>query len=102
MAHCRLALILIGAMLALLLPAFARASLTIRVQSSTPVYDDPAEFELSIIVQNRGSSPLVVLPQALRRVYAAVGAGSAEYSPYPGPPVPPWKGAFSLQPGQKR
>jgi hypothetical protein len=102
LARRRLEPILIGAMFALLLPAFSHASLTIRVQSSTPIYDDPSAFELSVIVQNRGSSPLVVLPQALRRVYAALGSGSAEYSPYPGPPVPPWKGAFSLQPGQTR
>jgi len=102
MGRCRHAMILIGAMFALLLPAPSQASLAIRIQSSTPIYDDPSAFELSVIVQNRGSIPLVILPQALRRVYSAVGSGSAEYSPYPGPPVPPWKGAFCLQPGQTR
>ena len=102
MECCRLVIILIGAMFALLLPASSQANLTIRVQSSTPIYDDPSAFELSVIVQNRGSISLVVLPQSLRRGYAAVGSGSAEYTPYPGPPVPPWMGAFSLQPGQTR
>ncbi len=92
----------IGAVFALLLPALSHASLTIEIQSSTPIYDDPAAFEFSVTVQNRGRFPLVVLPHALRRVYAAVGSGSAEYSPYPGPPMPPWRGAFSLQPGQTR
>ena len=98
----RLAMILIGAMFALLLAAPSHANLAIRVQSSTLIYDDPSTFELSVIVQNRGGIPLVVLPQALRRVYSAVGSNSAEYSPYPGPRVPPWEGAFSLQPGQTR
>jgi hypothetical protein len=95
-------MILFGAMFTILLPVPSHANLTIRVQSSTPLYDDPPAFELSVIVENRGGIPLVVLPQALRRVYSAVGSGSAEYTPYPGPPVPPWKGAFSLQPGQTR
>jgi len=93
-------MVLIGAVFAFLQPAPSHASLTIEIRSSTPVYDDPAAFEFSVIVQNRGSFSLVVLPHALRRVYAAVGSGSAEYSPYPGPPMPPWRGAFSLQPGQ--
>jgi hypothetical protein len=100
MKRFRTTMILIGAMFALLLPASSRANPTIHVQSSTPNYDNPSAFEMSVIVRNRGRIPLVILPQALRRMYTAAGSGSAEYTPYPGPPVPPWEGAFSLQPGQ--
>ena len=102
MFHCRLAMVLIGSMFALHLPGTARANLAIEVHSSTPTFADPAAFELSVIIENRGGAPVVVLPQALRRVYRALGSGSATYSPYPGPPVPPWNGAFSLQPDQSR
>ncbi len=102
MPNCRLPIGLIGAIFALLLSAPSDASLTIQVQSSVPIYDNPFAFELFVIIQNRGSFPLVVLPQALRREYSPVGSGSAEYSPYPGPAMAPWKGAFSLQPGQAR
>ena len=98
----QLAMALVGAICALLLSTASHANLTIRVESSTPVYDDPAIFELSVIIQNLGSSRLVVLPQSLRREYSAAASGSATYTPYPGPPVPPWKGAFSLEPGQSR
>jgi len=101
-ARCRLALIPIGAMLALLLAAPSHANLTIQIQSSTPSYDDPSAFELSVIVHNQGSVPLVVLPQGLRRAYSALGSGSAQYSPYPGPPIAPWKDAFALQPNEIR
>jgi hypothetical protein len=95
-------MVLIGSMFALHLPGAAHANLAIEVQSSTPAFADPAAFELSVIIQNRGGASIVVLPQALRRVYWAPGSGSATYSPYPGPPVPPWNGAFSLRPGQSR
>ena len=102
MPNCRLPMVLIGAIFALLLSVPSDASLTIQVQSSTPIYNDPSAFELFVIIQNHGSFPLVVLPQALRRKYSPVGSGSAEYSLYPGPAMAPWKGAFSLQPGQAR
>ena len=102
MARSLLAAPLTGAMFALLLPALSHASLTIQIQSSTPSYGDPAAFEFSVIVQNRGDFPLVVLPHAIRRDYSALDSGSVEYLPYPGPPMPPWGGAFSLQPGQTR
>ncbi|MDH3378810.1 MAG: hypothetical protein OEQ39_17940 [Gammaproteobacteria bacterium] len=98
----RLAMILIGVTFALPVSAASHASLTIRVQSSTPNYEDPSTFNFSVIIQNQGRAAFVVLPQALRRVYTAVGSGSAEYSPYPGPPIHPWKGAFALQPDESR
>jgi hypothetical protein len=97
-----LAAFLTAALFALLLPALSHARLAIQIQSSTPSYGDPAAFEFSVIVQNRGDFPLVVLPQAIRRDYSALDSGSVEYLPYPGPRIPPWGGAFSLQPGQTR
>lgn len=55
-----------------------------------------------MILQNIGGSPVIVLPQSLRRQYLSLGAGAAHYSPYPGPPIRPWKDAFLLRPGQSR
>jgi hypothetical protein len=81
-------------------PAFAE--LAIHVESSTQEYAKPAEFELSITLKNHGDAPLIVLPQSLRREYVSLGNGAAHYSPYPGPPIKPWNGAFLLRPGQNR
>ena len=55
-----------------------------------------------MILQNIGGAPVIVLPQSLRRQYLSLGAGAAHYSPYPGPPIRPWKYAFLLRPGQSR
>jgi hypothetical protein len=100
--YCRLATVLLGSMLALHLPDSARADLAIEVRSSMPVCSEPAAFEMTVVVRNQGDVPLVVLPHGLRRVYDAVGSGAAVYSPYPGPPMAPWRGAFSLEPGGSR
>ncbi len=102
MFHRRLVIALAGSMFALQSPGLARADLAIEVQSATPTFARPATFELSVIVQNRGEASIVVLPQGLRREYSALGSGSATYSPYPGPPMAPWNGAFALEPGQAR
>lgn len=102
MALCRLATALIGFMFALHVPGFARADLAIEIQSPTATFADPATFELSVTIQNRGEASIVVLPQRLRRAYSALGSGSATYSPHPGPPMAPWNGAFALRPGQSR
>lgn len=101
-SYRRILMLLIGGMFALHLADPVHASLAIRIESSTPIFADPASFELSVIIQNRGSASVVVLPQALRRMYSAVDSGSPTYSPYPGPPIAPWKGAFPLQPGESR
>jgi hypothetical protein len=55
-----------------------------------------------MILENNGGAPVIVLPQSLRRQYLSIGAGAARYSPYPGPPISPWKDAFLLRPGQSR
>ena len=81
-------------------PAFA--SLVIRVEFSTREYAESRKFELSVILQNNGDAPVIVLPQSLRRQYRSLDAGIASYSPYPGPPIRPWKDAFLLRPGEGR
>ena len=78
------------------------AALVIQVESSTRKYEESARFELSVILRNNGDVPVVVLPQSIRRTYVSLGGGAARYSPYPGPPIRPWKDAFLLQPGQSR
>jgi hypothetical protein len=81
-------------------PSFA--ALTIQVECSTSEYEAPGAFELSVILRNNGDAPVVVLPQSLRRTYVSLGDGVARYSPFPGPPIKPWKDAFLLHPGQSR
>jgi len=80
----------------------ASASLVVRVESATREYEEPEQFELSVIFQNDGGGPVIVLPQSLRRQYRSLGAGTARYSPYPGPPIRPWKDAFLLRRGESR
>lgn len=80
----------------------ALACLDVQVETSTHEYDEPAAFELSVILRSDCRAPVVVLPQSLRRRYASVGSGAALYSPFPGPPIKPWQDAFSLHPGQER
>jgi hypothetical protein len=80
----------------------APADLVIHLEPSTSEYAKPAEFEFSAILKNNGDAPLVVLPQSLRREYVPLENGAAHYSPYPGPPIKPWNGAFLLRPGLSR
>ena len=82
--------------------ASAVSPLALEATSPTPQYADPALFRLTVVFHNRGEAPLVVLPTRIRREYRAVGAGSADYLPYPGPPISPWKGAFALAAGASR
>jgi hypothetical protein len=85
-----------------LLETAAFAALAIQVESSTHEYEEPAKFELSVVLRNNGAAPVIVLPQSLRREYVSLDAGVARYSPYPGPPIKPWKDAFLLRPGESR
>ena len=80
----------------------APADLVIHLEPSISEYAKPAEFEFSAILKNNGDAPLVVLPQSLRREYVPLENGAAHYSPYPGPPIKPWNGAFLLRPGLSR
>jgi hypothetical protein len=68
---------------------------------STPIYKDPNIFQLSIVFQNLGKEKIIILPESTRRIYQVKGQGVAKYVPFPGPPIPPWRGAFPLLPGQK-
>jgi hypothetical protein len=86
----------------LLQSAPAVAALVIQVESSTCAYEEPERFELSVILRNNGDDMVILLPQSLRRAYVSLGGGAAHYSPYPGPPIKPWKDAFLLRPGQSR
>lgn len=70
--------------------------LLVSVSSSTPTYDYPASFRLSITFENRSEKPLVILPALLHRHYLQLETGRAKYVPYPGPLILPWKGAFVL------
>jgi hypothetical protein len=74
--------------------------LTIRAHSPTASYSKPDDFRLSVTFRNHGDSPLVILPVAIHRKYTALDAAKARYSPFPGPPIPPWRNAFLLAPGQ--
>jgi hypothetical protein len=80
----------------------APAGLVIHLEPSTSEYAEPSEFEFSVILKNHSDAPLVVLPQSLRREYVSLENGAAHYSPYPGPPIKPWNGAFLLRPGLSR
>ncbi|MBW1844191.1 MAG: hypothetical protein JRJ05_07600 [Deltaproteobacteria bacterium] len=102
MAHFRRVLPFAFAVGFLLGSAPAPADLVIHLKPSASEYTDPAEFEFSVILKNHGDAPLVVLPQSLRREYVSLGNGTAHYSPYPGPPIKPWNGAFLLRPGLSR
>lgn len=80
----------------------AAAQLALEATSSTAEYADPAQFRLTVSFHNPGEAPVVVLPARIRRAYRAVGDGTAEYLPYPGPPISPWTGAFALAAGASR
>jgi len=82
--------------------ASAASPLALEATSPTPQYADPALFRLTVVFHNRGEAPVVVLPTRIRREYRAVGDGKADYLPYPGPPISPWKGAFALAAGASR
>jgi hypothetical protein len=100
MNRFREALLLAFAASSLLQCTPSSADLVIRIESPTTEYEEPAIFELWVIFRNGGDTPIIVLPQRLRRTYVSLGDGDAAYSPYPGPPIAPWKDAFLLRPGQ--
>jgi hypothetical protein len=102
MAHFRRVLPFAFGVGFLLGSAPAPANLVIHLEPSTSEYAKPSEFEFSAILKNHSDAPLVVLPQSLRREYVSLGNGAAHYSPYPGPPIKPWNGAFLLRPGLSR
>lgn len=102
MARFRKALLLALATGILPGSAPAVAELSVQLESATREYARPADFELAVILNNHGAAPLIVLPQSLHREYVPLGKGAADYSPYPGPPIKPWNGAFLLRPGQSR
>jgi hypothetical protein len=74
--------------------------LALRARSSTPCTSDPAAFRLTLTFENRGDTPILILPSRIRRHYRGYEeSATATYIPYPGPPISPWRGAFSIAPG---
>ncbi len=74
--------------------------LALHAQSSTPCTSDPAAFRLTLTFENRGDTPILILPSRIRRHYRGYEASAAAtYIPYPGPPISPWRGTFSIAPG---
>ena len=71
------------------------AALTLRAVAPATVRAD-APRDISVVIENGGTTPVRVLPNMVR--LRIEGAG-AEYVPYPGPPVDPWGGARELAPG---
>ena len=102
MAGLRKALLSTWAICYLLHSTPVFACLDVQIESSTREYEEPAEFELSVIFSSNCTAPVIVLPQSLRREYDSVESGVAQYSPFPGPPVKPWKDAFLLRPTKRK
>ena len=75
--------------------ALPLAALTLRAVAPATVRAD-APRDVSVVIENGGTTPVLVLPNMVR--LRIEGAG-AEYVPYPGPPVDPWGGASELAPG---
>jgi len=51
--------------------------------------------DISVTIENGGTTPVLVLPNMVRLRVEGVGA---QYTPYPGPPIDPWGGAHELAP----
>ncbi|MDO9351983.1 MAG: hypothetical protein Q8P64_19945 [Deltaproteobacteria bacterium] len=64
-------------------------------------YKDSNAFQLSIIFENLGKEKMIILPESIHRNYQVKGHGAAKYVPFPGPPISPWRDAFTLLPGRK-
>ncbi len=63
-------------------------------------YEDPESFVLQVSFENRGETPIVVLPAYIHRQYHPLDEGRVTYRPFPGPPVSPWEQAVAIQPHQ--
>jgi hypothetical protein len=72
------------------------------VESAVVAFQRPEEFSLSVAFENSGAGPVVILPESLSREFLSRGKGEATYQPYPGPPVPPWRGALALGAGERK
>jgi hypothetical protein len=100
MRSLRPALLGLALLACLVAPGATRAeeppALTLGVASPTQCYADPATFQITVTFYNSGATELLVLPALVRRAYYAMDEGSATYVPHPGPPLSPWKGAFTV------
>jgi len=86
---------------ALLLAAGAAAAasppalLTLRVSAPASVKTNEPR-DISVMIENGGTTPVLVLPNMVR---LRIEGSGAEYVPYPGPPIDPWGGTRELAPG---
>ena len=76
--------------------------LRLEAASPAPRYANPERFRVHARFANPGDVPVVVLPAQLRRRYREIGGATAQYLPFPGPPVSPWRGAFVLEAGDSQ
>jgi hypothetical protein len=72
------------------------------VEAAVIAFRRPEEFGMSVTFENSGTGPVVILPESLRREFLPRGKGKATYQPYPGPPIPPWRGSFALGAGERK
>ncbi len=67
------------------------------------IYEDPESFLLEVFFENRGPSPLIILPSLIRRQYSPMDeSGVVTYVPRSDPAPSSWQGAFALQPQETR
>jgi len=71
------------------------ALLTLRVSAPASVKSNEPR-DISVLIANGGTTPVLVLPNMVR---LRIEGSGAEYVPYPGPPIDPWGGAHELAPG---
>jgi hypothetical protein len=72
------------------------------VESAVVAFRMSEKFGMAVTFQNSGIEPVVILPEFLRRKFLPQGEGKATYQPYPGPPIPPWRGSFALGAGERK
>ena len=78
----------------------AGALLHVHLDDYPLVYEEPETFVLQVSFENRGDTPIVVLPSSIHRQYQPLADGRVTYRPFPGPRVSPWEHAVAIQPRQ--
>jgi hypothetical protein len=78
------------------------SSLILKIDSSTKIYKDHNQFELSVTFYNASDKPIIVFPAYLRRKYTPLGNHNVHFNPYPGPVIDPWRTAIILTPRESK
>ena len=78
----------------------AGALLHVHLDDYPLVYEEPETFVLQVSFENRGDTPILVLPSSIHRQYQPLADGRVTYRPFPGPRVSPWEHAVAIQPRQ--